>query len=99
MAVSCASVLEYFVTNLCVSECSFLFEENYFDSRKQLHVRIFAGFFVCVCQTANPGTTSCYMCVSALCVCVCVSTTVTHQSDNTDGCPTQLLNVISVQMY
>lgn len=66
-----ASTLDYFIIEFSVSVCTFLFEETYFDSRKQLHFRVF-GYCVCVCQAANPAMTSRYLCL-CLCVCVCVS--------------------------
>lgn len=66
--VASASTLEYFITEFSVSVCTFLFEDTYFDSCKQLHFRVI-GYCVCVCQAASPDTTSCYMWLR---VCRCV---------------------------
>lgn len=70
--VASASPLEYFITEFSVSVCTFLFKDTYFDSCKQLHFRV-VGYCVCICQAANPATTSCYMCLRVcMCVMVCV---------------------------
>lgn len=90
-SVVSSSTPEYFITEFSACVCSFLFRETYFDSGERLHFRVF-GYCVCVCQAANPGMISRYVCV---CTCACgrlrVSITVTHQADDADHCPVQLL--------